>query len=764
MAATTRLALLGVRRRRRGQVIALALVTALAAAAIVTGLAAQRSATDLVDRAYQRAGRPDLVLVGHADALHRAAGDPAVTAASDPAPVAALEIDVDGEPVQVRLTAVDPHALPVVARPDLVAGRWPTAGTREVVVERSAAAGTARIGDRIQVTGPAGAVELTVVATAVDLTGCFRPLCQPLRLLGPADLVTKLAGSRTAEHVTALRLRDPASARAVQSRLLAADPDGLGDASAWPDTREEILEGPQLVGAFAGGFGVFLIAVACLVVAGATSARLVARRRAFGLLKAVGYRPGQLTTATLAEHLAIGAAGVVAGWVGGSLLAPAVQVGIEGLGDRPSAQFATGPLLAALALVEAILALSVIVPAWHAGHQPAAEVLRDTAAVRTGGARLAALARRLGAGPSTVTGLRRALARPLRATLAGGALLVAAVGAMIAVGFIGVIDLSSTDSADTGIPWTAYATPTQPTRAAQAQVAAVLDATPEVAAWYTEQTTQATVGNDAFTVRVLGGDPDAAGYLVREGRPASGPGQAMVGYGFLARTGHHVGDTIDLHVGGATATLEIVGWFSDLAEGGQIIQLRQQALPASVALEEPPTFRLVAADGVAPTAMAAAVAKRLGDGATVIAPRRNDGGRAQGIALFTVLTMVLGGIAAANLLAVTVAGQRERARSLGILRAVGCTTGQLVGQSATGTALIGLLAGIVGAPLGWLLFRVIADATTKAAGLGPNPIPAPSWAALAAVIIGVTVTAAATGALAAVGLTRRPAAELVRYE
>jgi putative ABC transport system permease protein len=760
MAAIARLALLGVRRRGRGQLIALVLVAALAGAAIVTGLAAQRSATDLVDHAYQRAGRPDLVLVGDADAPRRAARDPAVAAASEPARVAALESDVDGEPVQVRLAAVDPHALPAVGQPDLVAGRWPTAGTIEVVIERSAA-GTARIGDRIQLTGPAGPVQLQVVGTAVDLTGCFRPLCQPLRLFGPADLVGKLAGRKAAEHLSALRLRDPDGARAVESRLLAADPDGLGDASAWPDTREEILEGPQLVGAFAAGFGVFLIAVACLVVAGASSARLVARRRAFGLLKAVGYRPGELTAATLAEHLAIGAAGVVAGWLGGSLLAPAVQVGIEGLRDRPGAQFAPGPLLAALLLVEAILALSVIVPAWRAGHQPAAEALRDVAAVPTGGAHLAALARRLGAGPSTVTGVRRALARPLRAVLAGGALLVAAVGAMIAVGFIGVLDLSATDSADTGTPWTAYATPT---RATPAQVAAVLDATPEVAAWYTEQTTQATVGNDAFTVRVLGGDPDAAGYLVREGRPATRLGEAMVGYGFLARTGHRVGDTINVRVGDATVKLRVVGWFSDLADGGQIIQLRQDALPASVALEEPPTFRLVAADGVAPSAMATAVAARLGDRATVVAPQLNDDGRAQGIALFTVLTLVLGGIAAANLLAVTVAGQRERARSLGILRAVGCTTRQLIGQSAVGTALIGLLAGAVGAPLGWLGFRVAADATTKAAGLGPNPIPAPSWAALVAVIIGVTTTAAATGALAAVGPTRRPAAELLRYE
>jgi hypothetical protein len=45
-------------------------------------------------------------------------------------------------------------------------------------------------------------------------------------------------------------------------------------------------------------------------------------------------------------------------------------------------------------------------------------------------------------------------------------------------GFIGVLDLSATDSADTGIPWTASVAPTGAT---PAQLAAVLDATPEVA-------------------------------------------------------------------------------------------------------------------------------------------------------------------------------------------------------------------------------------------------------------------------------------------
>ena len=66
MGATTHLTLSGLRHRGWVQVLALVGVCALAATAVVAGLAAQTSAADQVDAAYERAGRPDLVLYGDA--------------------------------------------------------------------------------------------------------------------------------------------------------------------------------------------------------------------------------------------------------------------------------------------------------------------------------------------------------------------------------------------------------------------------------------------------------------------------------------------------------------------------------------------------------------------------------------------------------------------------------------------------------------------------------------------------------------------------
>ena len=65
MGATSHLTISGLRHRGAVQVLALVGVCALSATAVVAGLAAQTSAADQVDAAYERAGRPDLVLGSH---------------------------------------------------------------------------------------------------------------------------------------------------------------------------------------------------------------------------------------------------------------------------------------------------------------------------------------------------------------------------------------------------------------------------------------------------------------------------------------------------------------------------------------------------------------------------------------------------------------------------------------------------------------------------------------------------------------------------
>ena len=166
MGATVRLALSGVRHRGLGQVIVLVVVTALTSAAIVAGLAGGTTATDLVDDAYDRAGRPDVVLIGSADALRAAASNEAVASASPPARRAMADTVVDGDPVEVTITTVGSDSSVEVGAPRLVDGRWPNAAN-EVVVERSiVSGGVAKVGGTLVVTTPNGARDLQVAPSS----------------------------------------------------------------------------------------------------------------------------------------------------------------------------------------------------------------------------------------------------------------------------------------------------------------------------------------------------------------------------------------------------------------------------------------------------------------------------------------------------------------------------------------------------------------------------------------------------------------------
>lgn len=752
MGATLRLAAAGFRRRSRVQLLALVLVCSLAATAVVAGLAAQTSSADLVDEAYETAGRPDLVLYGPPDALAEVADDPAVDAGGTPLPTAQAETDVDNQTVEVSLIGYDGVEPLAVGEPDLVEGRWPEADD-ETVVERSLLSeGVVELGGTFTISTDDGPRDLTVVGAAIDLTDCFWPTCDPLRTFVRPDTVD-------GDHaLAAYRLHDPDEAGAVAGRLLDDDALGLSGANSWPDTRGDILVIGTVFGTLVGGFGTILLAAAAFVVAGATTARLVARRRTLGLLRAVGFRPRQLQGAVWLEHLVVGAASVLIGWLLGTYLSPTFQARLDEVLPGAATRFDPVSLAVAAALVLGLLTVSVAIPAVRATRQPATEVLREAPPTPTGGRRIAAVARRLGAGASTVCGLRRAFARPGRAALAGGALLVATVGSVVAFGFLGTLGDIEADPAVTGNPWdiAVVAGTAEP-----GDVDRTLDGTPGVDRWYTEREQTGTVDATGFTVRLIGGDVDDTGYVVQEGRPMAADDEAIVGYGFLEATGLGVGDPLTVDLEGHVVEATIVGWYSDTADTGKMIQLRESAVPAA-ALTDDLTWRVVAADGVDVDELAADLERRF-DGTAVAMPLEvDDLGPAR--AAMVAMAVLLAVIALANLLATTVSGTRERARAIGVLRTVGCSTGQLVGQSAVGVAVVGLLAGLVGLPLGWLVYETLVDGLTSGIGIGPGFASAPPLVAVVLLVPAMALLSAGAGALAALGLARRPASDLVRYE
>jgi hypothetical protein len=124
--------------------------------------------------------------------------------------------------------------------------------------------------------------------------------------------------------------------------------------------------------------------------------------------------------------------------------------------------------------------------------------------------------------------------------------------------------------------------------------------------------------------------------------------------------------------------------------------------------------------------------------------------------LITALQVLLGGVALLTLLAAASMTLRERLGELGTLHALGCTTPQLVGASAVSQGVLGAVGALIGIPLGLGFYFVF-----NAASGFESAMPGAGIGLVALTAIAVT---AATAALPALLVQRRPTAEALATE
>jgi putative ABC transport system permease protein len=345
--------------------------------------------------------------------------------------------------------------------------------------------------------------------------------------------------------------------------------------------------------------------------------------------------------------------------------------------------------------------------------------------------------------------------------LAALAIGVAVIGSIVSFGFISAIDLVTTDAARAGDPWDVALIPAG---ADPATVQDVLADTPGVDRWFTDIGRRSTYRDGAFLSVATGGDPAAAAYEIAEGRPLRSPGEAIVGYGFMQRFGVSVGDRVEFRAGTAPIDVEVVGWYRDTEDSGEILRYRVEDLTAVEPEVLPDVYRVSLTPGSDAAAVGAALAEQVGPNgrAEVL-----DTGRADIEPLMTVLRSIAAVLfltAGINLLSTLLTSSRESARRTGVELSIGFTPRQLIGQGAVAGAVLGLVAVVVGVPLGLVVFRVLADAVSTGIGVGPGWMPIPG-AGMVVTIAAVAIALSATlGSVAVRRIATRPAAELVRGE
>lgn len=593
----------------------------------------------------------------------------------------------------------------------LLDGRWPTRPGETVLSVGSALLPTP--GLRITFPDLPGDPALTVVGVARSVTGTADAWVVPSQM---AALTAPGSGGhqmlyRFAEADTAARV---AAGREAVTRAL--PPDGVVGEQSWLTVRKTAERDTAVYVPFLVAFGVLGLVMSVLIVGNVVASAVGTGTRRIGVLKALGFTPAQVVRAYVGQALIPAAVGTALGVLVGHLLAVPVMAEAEEVYGASSLAVAPGVDLAVVAGVLGLVAATAWASAWRAGRLRTVDALAVGRASATGRGRWAArLAGRLPLPRPVALGLARPFARPGRALAMGTAILFGTVAVTFTVGMgasLGeVMKARAHDAADVVVPapppdfGPRGPVPGKRPAVDPAAVTTAVGAAAGTGKHYSASTVRAAVSGLSGTVDVIGftGDASWGGYTMVAGRWFEGPGEAVVPTAFLTATGTRIGDTVTLNGLAEPVPVRIVGEVLDpRKEGKQVFTGASHLASAHPDLTET-SHHIAVEPGTGVTGYVEALNRELAPlGVTARAGGLESGGDMVDTlnALSAILTLLLVVVAALGVLNGVLLDTRERVREIGVHKALGMTPRQTVAMVITSVVVTGLVAGVLGVPLG----------------------------------------------------------------
>ncbi len=707
------------------------------------GFAAQHGADVTADMSLSAASSAQLTATSHVSG---------VTAVAGPFPETTVgaEFTIPGVSgtgnIQVHLVGRSSPNGPVDDL-TLKSGHWPTAPDQVVWSQAGPVSGGLQLGSTVTIPGAPGSPTLTVVGFANSITNTADAWVLPAE-------ITALSSPGSAPQAQMLyRFSSASTATAInadESALKAAVPAGTVQGTAsYLDVRTAEQSNVAIWAPFIIAFGIIALVMSVLIVANVVSGAVIAGTTRIGVLKAIGFTPGQVTGSYVLQVAVPALAGCVVGTVLGVLLAIPIlsqNASVYGVGSLsiPLWVEVTVPLV-----ILGLTAVGAMLPALRAGRMSA------TRAIATGRAPRAAhgyLAHRLlGKVPrvprAATIGLAAPFSRPGRTAVTAVAIMFGAVAVTFGVGLSATLNRVYVDLrlANTA-PLRIYPAPSGPvvaqpgkgktvigapgggppsaSPAEQRAIAAALTANPDIAHWVPDTDAQVGVAGLSQQAQVTAFDGDASwtGYAIIKGSWYSGPGSVDVNTTFLTDTGTSVGSTVTLTSGARSETVRIAGeaFANDTSNPG--VFMSGSDLARIDPGQAPTQYYAGVKPGTDPQAVANALDTKLdpsgpAPGAVAgIQVTPNDNGELIAvvtlIALLTILLIVVAGLGVLNTVVLQL---RERVHDLGVFKSVGMTPRQAIAMVVCSVTLIGLLAGIVGVPLGVLVHNGVVPVMGHAA-------------------------------------------------
>jgi putative ABC transport system permease protein len=517
---------------------------------------------------------------------------------------------------------------------------------------------------------------------------------------------------------------------ADRSAITAMVPHGaLTGTQSWLTVKQVQAANTAAFVPFVTAFGVLGLVLSVLIISIVVSGAVGAATRRIGILKALGFTPAQVTRAYVAQAAIPAGVGVVLGAVAGNLLAVPVLDGADRSYSTTGLSIPMwvdiGVPVAALAAV----AVAALLPALRAGRLRAVDAIalgRTTRASR--GRRAQRLTSRLPVPRPVGIGLANPFARPARSALMAATVVLGAVTVTFAVGLAlslnAVQNSRELDSAgavtvNTGGPAIvgkgAVRGPgpgNQPAKQADSRaVAAAISAQPGTRSYYGIAQTELNVSGVTGQTTVIGyqGDSSWATHQMVSGHWLAGPGQAVVTGRFLTAAGAHLGDTLTVNEGGKSTQVRLVGEVFTLSDDGMDVLTSTSTLAALGLPAQPTEFRVELRPGTTMSSYVDALNSTLRPIGAEAGPNRSNKSDviAAMDALIAMLTVMLVVVAGLGVLNTVVLDTRDRVHDLGTFKALGMTPIQTVGMVLTSVGAVGLLAGVIGVPVGVALHHFV---------------------------------------------------------
>lgn len=747
--------------RRRMQTVVIAVATMMAVASAVVAGSLMVAAAAPFDKAFKKqrgshiTAQFDPAKASAAD-LTRTGKLPGVAASAGPYPSTSVRL-VDRAGFPLPSLALVGRSSPdgAVDRVDLKSGRW-AQKPGEIVLDASFEGPAIGIGAPMKTSEAKDAATLSIVGFAVSASKTADAWAAPAQVEALASqghpvtrqMLYRFDSASTKQQIVAERKNLAAS---VGSGAL------LGTQS-WLDTKRAADQGAAATVPFVMAFGALGIVMSVIIVSSVISGAVGTSLRRIGILKAIGFTPREVVRAYVAQALIPAVVGIALGVVLGNVLAVPLLADTESVYGGVSLSVAWWVDVAVPAVTLVVVGIAALIPALRAGRLRTVEAIAVGRAPRTGRGQWAHRAMGMLPLPRPVTyGLATPFTHPVRTLAMLLAVAFGTVAATFAVGLTSSLNAigSSQDpenraavtvtttraievappppppvggdagdppppGGDAGPPPVQDSAPStvkKPKVADSAKVRAAVTSQPGVESYYGKTETEVAVAGVSGSIQasLYEGDARAGSYEMLSGHWITGKGQVVVPTRFLERTSTKLGDTVRVTYEKETANLRIVGESFDTSGS----QLAIHADMADFKSAEPSTFLVETKSGVSADEYArkvAAVVQPLGGDATTTTEEGQDGVILIMAAMAVLLTLMLIIVAGLGVLNSVVLDTRERIHDLGVCKAIGMSPRQTLSLVLASVAVIGVMGGVIGVPVGYALHSVVMPVMGRAVG------------------------------------------------